>query len=103
MTQEQLTYVAGVVLALVFAYIPGVKTWYDAKDSPTKALIMAGMLLVVVAGVFGLACAGFSFSTVTVSCTKVDLMNLIQVYIFALIANQASFKLFVSPFQTKGA
>lgn len=103
MTQEQLTYIAGIVLSLIFAYIPGIKTWYDVKDSATKALIMAGMLLLVVVGVFGLACAGFSFNAVTVSCTKVDLMNLIQVYIFALIANQASFKLFVSPFQSKGA
>jgi hypothetical protein len=102
MTQEQLTYVAGVILALIFAYIPGIKTWYDAKDSPVKALIMAGMLLLVVAGVFGLACVGFTFSALLVSCTKTDLMVLIQVYIWALIANQAAYKLFVSPFKSDG-
>lgn len=103
MTQEQLTSIAAILLSLVFAYVPGIKTWYDTKDAPIKALIMAGMLLVVVAGVFGLACAGFTFAALSVSCTKADALALVQLYILALVANQASYQLFVSPNKSKVA
>lgn len=47
-----------VALSLGFAYIPKLNAWYDSKDSQTKQLLMAGILLAIVLVMFGLSALG---------------------------------------------
>ena len=88
MSAEQLGAVAGVLLSLAFSYIPGLSGKFDALETTTKRLIMAGLLLVVAVGALGLSCLNV---VVTVDCSQSGLIGLINVYIAALVANQAMF------------
>lgn len=86
MNAEQLSAIVGVLLSLGFSYIPGLKTWFDAKESDVKQAIM-GLALVIVAGaVFGLSCAGV-FDTV--ACTQEGFWGFVGVLVSALVANQS--------------
>lgn len=90
MNEQQLAGVAGLVLSLAFAYVPRLSDWYDGKDSQTKALIMAALLLVVAAASYGLSCTGdFAFF----ECTRVGAWVAVQVFIAALVANQGTYLL----------
>jgi hypothetical protein len=89
-TAEQLAMVAGVILSLAFSYIPGVSDWYAQRDGTEKRLIMAGLLLAVAAGAFGLSCAQV-LSTVT--CTRDGALGLVYAFIAALVANQTAYSI----------
>ena len=98
MSVEQLSQFAGVLLSLLIAYIPGVAGWYAGKDSSAKAGIMAGLLAVVAIGIFGLACLGWIVN-LGVACTQASAIELVKIFVAALIANQATFLLAVRPFK----
>lgn len=94
-TPEVLTAIAGVVLSLLFSYVPGLNVWFDSlgagkgpdgadEDTP-KQLFMAGLLLVVCLAIFGLSCWGVMAA---VSCDRPGLIGLVWVYILALMSNQ---------------
>lgn len=88
MNEQQLASVAGLVLSLAFAYVPRLSDWYDGKNSQTKALIMAGLLLVVAVGAYGLSCASpYSYF----ECTRVGAWTAAQVFVAALVANQGTY------------
>ncbi len=64
MTPESLRAIAGMILSLIFSYVPKVNEWFAAKDPTIKRLLMAGLLLLVAgllllvaAGALGLSCA----------------------------------------------
>jgi hypothetical protein len=88
MSAEQLAMVAGVILSLVFSYVPGVSDWYAKRTATEKSLIMAGLLALVAAGALGLSCARVIDAVV---CTRDGAMGLVYAFIAALIANQATF------------
>ncbi len=90
MTAEQLAAIAGIVLSLLFSYIPGLSDKYASLDPTQKRLIMAGLLLLVAGGVFAGSCGGLWN---TVVCTKKDALGLLYVFISALIANQSAYLL----------
>lgn len=98
LTQETLVMIAGVVLSLAFSYVPGLRDWYGRQSKETKSLIMALALLLVAGAVFGLSCAGI---LLWVACTKAGAIGLLNLYILALMANQATFML--SPQTQKGS
>ncbi len=87
MSAEGLASIAGVVLSLVFSYVPGVKGWFEVLDKAYKQLIMGILLVVVAVGVFGVACSGWL--DVGVVCSQEGAIGLIQTLIAALVANQA--------------
>ena len=91
MTSELLASVAGTVLSLLFSYIPKFSGWFDALDSNMKRLIMLASLLVTAGGVFGVSC--LEWFAVDVTCDVAGAMKLIELFIFAAIANQAAYKL----------
>lgn len=100
MTVEQLAQISGVVLSLALAYIPGVANWYGGKDSKAKAGIMGLLLVIVSGGIFALACARFTADIgLGVACDKASAIQLVQILIAALVANQATFLLVVKPFK----
>ena len=92
MSDSQLSLFAGALLSLAFSYIPKLKDWFDAKDSTTKRLIMAGALLVVSLGIFGAACGQIlNGLPITAVCDKNGAVAILQNFIIALVANQATF------------
>ena len=92
MTAEELAALAAAVLSLFFSYIPGLSDWYGKLGSEVKRLIMAGLLIVVAAAVFGLACAGW-FGPTGITCDQPGLIGLIKVLIAAIVANQGVYRL----------
>lgn len=95
MTAQVLTGVAGVLLSLAFAYIPGLKTWFANKESTTKRLVMAGVLLVATVGAFVLACWQPERFSDLVVCSDTGFLDLVWLYIVALISNQSAYSLAV--------
>jgi hypothetical protein len=89
-TTELLASIAGIVLTLAFSYIPGLNAAFDKLAPTTKRLTMAVLLLVVAGAVFGLSCGNVIAS---VTCDRAGLIGLVNVFIAALIANQAAYAL----------
>ena len=96
MSPETLTLIAGAALSLLFSYVPGLNVKFAALSGDVKRLIMAGVLLVVSAAIFGLSCAGYGAEIgVTLDCSKEGVIGLVKVFILALIANQGAYALTV--------
>jgi hypothetical protein len=94
MTPETLALIAGVILSLVFSYIPGLNTKFAALASEVKRGIMLGLVVIVGAVAFGLTCAGLGDSFgITLVCTQAGLVELIQSIVLVAIANQATYGL----------
>ena len=91
MSAEQLAALAGLILSLLFSYVPGLSDWYEPLEQTKKRLIMLGLLVVVAAGVYGLSCGPTNLQFVT--CDKAGVMALISAFITAMVANQATYEL----------
>jgi hypothetical protein len=89
--------VAGAILALLFGYVPGLRQWFEALDGVRKAQVMAGLLLLAAAGTFGASCYT---PWVAVECTEAGFWQLVELFIMAVIANQATYMLAVRPSRT---
>ena len=96
MENNLLVSLAGVLLSLAFGYVPGLKDKFNGLDSVRKAQVMAALLLVAVVGVF---VAGCYTPWKAVSCDEAGFWELVELFIAALIANQATFLLAVRPRQ----
>jgi hypothetical protein len=95
MTNEQtLAAVAGVVLSLLFSYVPGLRDWFDALAGDYKRLIMLVLLGAVALATFGLSCAGV---IADVACTQQGALGLLNLFIAAAIANQAAYSFSPKP------
>ena len=88
---ELLPYLVGVVVSLVFSYVPGLKTWYEAQ-SGYKSLIMLGVLVLVSAAYFGLGCTNWDIGII-VTCDKEGLMALLFAFVKIVLANQSTYLL----------
>ena len=84
--------IAGVVLALFFAYVPGVSKWFAALESTYKRLIMLALLVVTAGVVYGLACWGWATDFgIGVTCNREGLLLLVKALIAAVVANQGTY------------
>ena len=90
MSAELLAGIAGVVLSLLFEYLPGLHGWYNALVDTKQKLIMVAALLLSAGGVFALACVG-RYDLVT--CDVAGVWLLLEYFILAVIANQATHRL----------
>jgi Na+/H+ antiporter NhaD/arsenite permease-like protein len=93
-TSALLIAAAGVLLSVLFEYIPGLSDWYNAKEDSLQRLIMIGCLVVVSGGLYGLSCAGylqFIAPSLSLSCDQQGLIGLLVAFFSALIANQSTF------------
>jgi hypothetical protein len=90
MTAQMLAAAAGILLSLLFSYIPKLNTWYAAQSEEAKKLIMLGLLFVIAVGAFGLSCAGVltDLFGIAITCDKAGAIGLIQAFVLAVIANQ---------------
>lgn len=97
MDNNFLASVAGILLSLGFAYLPGVKEKFEVLTSQGKALTMAGLLLVAALVVFGLSCwSPYEYIT----CDQTGAWGLAKLFVAALIANQGMYLLAVRPFKS---
>ena len=89
LTPEMLATIAGAALSLLFSYIPGLNTYFAKLSSEAKRGIMALLLLVVAAAIFALGCANILLSGV--ACNQQGIIQLVWMFVMALIGNQAAF------------
>lgn len=88
MTVELLSAIAGVILSLLFSYVPGLHTWYDKLTADTKRLVMLAVLAFTAGAIYGFSCAGIYN---LVPCTRDGLIALVEIFVMALIANQSTY------------
>lgn len=92
MSSNELSSIAGVVLSLLFSYVPKLNTWYAALDEAAKRLIMLVSLLVVAGVSFGLACLPATAGQVPqITCDSAGAWGLVKAFIAALVANQSAY------------
>ena len=91
LTPEVLAGFAGVVLSLFFSYIPGLSVKFAALLPEVKRAIMAGLLLIVSAGIWGLGCAGIVDAGLI--CDKSGLVQLAWIFVTSIIANQGTYSI----------
>lgn len=89
MTPEYLASIVAILLSLLFSYVPGFATWYNALTEDIKRLFMLLLLFLTTVVAFGLACLGW-FNVEGVICTQAGAIELIKVFVAAIIANQAT-------------
>lgn len=100
MSAELISAIAGGLLSLGFSYIPGLNVWFAGLESIYKRLIMAGLLLLVSAAVFGLGCTSWAAGWgIEATCDQPGLQVMIGAFIAALVANQATYQ--ISPETSK--
>ena len=93
-TADFLSMLAGIVLSLVFSYVPGAKQWFRKMDTDRQRLVMLAFLALTAAGVWALACAGWgSDFGLALTCDRGGLVALIKAFIYALISNQATHRI----------
>jgi len=90
MTAELLASIAGIILSLLFSYVPGLAERFAFLAGTAKRAIMAGLLLAVALAAFGLSCANVLS---TVICDQPGALGLVSAFISALIANQGAYLL----------
>ena len=90
MTSEQLLVIAGAVLAILFAYVPGLANWYQPLGAEIKRLIMLGVLAVITGAGYGLSCASILHS---VTCDQKGAIALVLAFVGAVVSNQGTFAL----------
>lgn len=97
MDSNQLSALSGVVLSLLCSYVPGLKQWYGSQSAQWKSLAMLFCLVLVSVGVYILSCVGW-LSTVT--CDQTGIKALVNGFISALVANQATYLISPQPKQS---
>lgn len=88
-SSELIVSIAGIVLSLLFSYIPGLRTWYAALITETKQLIMLGLLILVTAAIYALGCYGILDTGIV--CGKEGIIALVQMLVYGLVSNQAAY------------
>ncbi len=98
MTDNAVASLAGVVLALLFGYAPGLRPWYENLEPTRKALVMAGLLLLATVLIYLAGC--YTPWDVGVTCDEPGFWALVEMFLAALVANQAAYLIGVRPART---
>lgn len=107
MSPDALVSAAGVGLALVLAFVPKVKEWYEARSVDEKRQILGGAV-VGTAALVGLGSCVQVIGAVLppewlVPCTQPSLGELARLTFTALGANQGAYWAIVKPLQALSA
>jgi len=82
--------VAGVVLSLLFKYVPGLSDWYEGQDSQFKELFMLALMVGAVAAVYGLSCFGWLDAY---ACGQDGLREAVFALVGAVVGNQGAYSI----------
>lgn len=99
MTDNSVASLAGVVLALLFGYAPGLRTWYEALEPTRKALAMLVLLAAAAGLLYGAAC-WTPFDAGGVTCDEPGVWLVVRLFLAAMVANQATYLVAVRPTRT---
>ena len=92
MTDVAIAAAAGVLLSLLFSYIPGFRSWFEAKSADAKRLLMLLFMFVVAGGSYALVCGGLGASFgLTWVCDQAGFLEFLKVFFAVLVANQAAY------------
>lgn len=94
LSPEVITGAAGILLSLIFTYVPKLRTWYAALDTGIKSGIMIGALALVSGFIALSSCMEW---WVWIKCDQGGVMKLIETFILALVANQATYVISPEP------
>lgn len=83
-TPEFLAFLLAGLAAIVFDWFPGLAAWFDGLSVLKKKQLMAAVLALIVASMYGLGCAG----VLTLACTKQQIVDLVPVWLIAAGINQ---------------
>ena len=89
LSSEMLVSIAGVVLSLLFSYIPGLRTWYAGLVAEVKQLIMLGLIVLVSGAVFALGC--YDILSTGIACDRYGVISLVWMIVLGLTSNQAAY------------
>jgi len=87
MTPEELSAIAGIILSVVFSYVPWLRRWFDGLDPDYRRLVMLGLLCLVATGAY--------FINYGLEYVPAAAWEYIKILIAAIIANQSAYA--VSP------
>ena len=87
---------AGILLSLVFSYVPGARDWFGKLDGIHKRLVMLGILAAAALLLAGLACwegatIGHGDAVPLRGCNQEGLTILIRTFLTAVVVNQAAY------------
>ena len=82
--------VAGVILSLLFKYVPGLSDWYENQDSQFKELFMLGLMVGAVAVTYGLSCFGWLD---IYACGQEGLRDAVFSLVGAVVGNQGAYSI----------
>ncbi len=84
--------IAGVLLSLIFSYVPGAKRWFARLDGQRKRLVMLGLLALVSLGSMGLACSGGGRDFgLALTCDRPGVVQIVTAFMSAVVANQTTY------------
>lgn len=89
LTAEMLGAIAGILISLALAYIPGLHTRFQNLDSDVKRLILGILLLAATVAIALLDCGGV-IST-GIACDKFGVWQYVSIFIMAIIGNQTAY------------
>lgn len=94
MTTTLLSSIAGVLISLLVAYVPGLDTWYQTLDGVKKRRWMGFFLVITGLGIFFLACLDLvSTWGITLTCNVSGALELVGILVTLLISNQSTYLL----------
>lgn len=96
---EILITATGIILSLLFSYIPGLRVWYGGKAEEFKKLFMLSLMVAVAGVMFGLGCWGIW--NLNLPCDKNGLFTLVWYLGIAISTNQAAYLLSPVPNDVK--
>ena len=88
--------IAGLILSLLFSYVPALKAWYAAQTN--NGLIMVGFVLLISAIYFGLGCTSLGPQLgIAVACTQAGAIEMFYGFLGCLVGNQLTYLVAGSP------
>lgn len=90
LTPEFIGAAAGVLLSVLFAYVPGVKPWFDALTGVNKRLVLFAAMFVVSVAIFALGCARGVFG---LTCDGDGVFRVVYILTAAVIASQTAYSI----------
>ena len=94
MSENLLVIGAGIGLSLLFGYVGGFKTWFEAQDSTRKAQVMLA-LTAAAAGVVTAGACWLDYAWLT--CDEAGWKKLLELFFQAILANQTAYLTLVKP------
>lgn len=87
--QTLLAGLAGVLLSLLFSYVPGAEGWFSDRKPVEKRLVMLGLL--VLSALLLMAASCTNLYDVGIACNQQGITDLIRLFLVAFVSNQSTY------------